>query len=156
MKFEIVSVQPRPMIYVTRSVSMDLPEMTRTMSEAFTTISAFIRESGIPPAGPPLSVYRDWDESTGRMNGDIGFPVAAPDAAKARGDVFAGNTPSGKALKAVHVGPYSQLPGAYGAMTAYMKENGIPLSPVSWEIYANDPETTPPDKLVTEIYMKVD
>lgn len=155
MNFEIVAVKPRPMLYVTRSVSMNVPEMVRTMSEAFAAVHAFIHDKGISPAGPPLSVYSDWDESTGRMKGDIGFPVTPSDAAKADGEVLAGNTPSGQALKAVHVGPYSHLPDAYSAVMTHMKEKGILPSPVSWEVYANDPATTPPDRLITEIYMKV-
>lgn len=156
MNIETVAVKPAPMIYVTRSVGMDANEIGTTMGEAFGAIGAFIGKSGIAPAGPPLAVYRDWDEASGKMKVDVGFPVASADTSRIEGEVTAGETPSGSALKAIHIGPYDTLRDTYGVLMAHMKEKGIPLSSVSWEVYPNDPETTPPEKLVTEIYMKVD
>lgn len=156
MNIETVAAKAAPMVFVTRTVGMDATEIGAVMGEAFNAIGAFVGKTGIAPAGPPLAVYRDWDEKSGKMKVDVGIPVAPGDAGRIEGEVAAGETPSGSALKAIHVGPYDTLTSTYDVLMAHMKEKGIPLSSVSWEVYANDPETTPPDKLVTEIYMKVD
>lgn len=155
MNIETITAEAVPMVYVTRSVGMNATEITAVMDEAFVVIGGFIGKTGIVPAGDPLAVFRDWDESSGRLKVDVGFPVAPGDTGRIEGEIAAGETPSGKALKAVHVGPYDTLSNTYGVLMAHMKEKGIPMAPVSWEVYANDPEDTPPDKLITEIYMQI-
>jgi effector-binding domain-containing protein len=155
MPFETVEAQSQPMLYVTRGAGMAPEEIATVMQEAFAAIGAFIGRTGIAPAGPPLSVYRDWDATTGKMQIDIGFPVAAADTAKAEGDVKAGVTPSGKALKAIHRGPYKTLRETYGVLSEHIKQAGMPMPQVAWEVYITDPDQVPEDELLTEIYMAV-
>jgi effector-binding domain-containing protein len=155
MNIETVDAKSGPILYVTRSASMAPEAISGVMGEAFGTMGAFVGRAGIAPAGPPLAIYRDWDERTGRMKIDIAFPVGREDAAKAEGEVKAGHSPSGKALRVVHCGPYDKLRDTYGEIMAHMKKAALPMPPMSWEVYVGDPETTPPDDLVTEIYMPV-
>jgi effector-binding domain-containing protein len=155
MNIETITAEAVPMVYVTRSVGMNATEITAVMDEAFGAIGESICKTGIAPAGPPLAVYRDWDESSGRMKVDVGFPVAPGDTARIEGEVAAGKTPCGKALKAVHVGPYDTLRDTYNVLMAHMREHGMQMPLVSWEVFPNDPQTTPPEKLITEIYMQV-
>jgi len=85
----------------------------------------------------------------------VGFPVSAADAAKATGNILAGSTPGGYAVKAIHKGPYEGLAATYAAVEAQMASAGIAQGPVSWEVYLNEPGTTPAAELVTEIYMQI-
>ena len=153
MQIETVRIDPRPMIYVTRSASMAPEEISTVMGEAFGAIGGFIGRAGIVPVGPPLAVYRDWDAATGKMNIDVGFPIAEADTAKAEGEVKSGETPSGNALKTVHRGPYATLRNTYGDMTAHIKKIGMAIPSVAWEVYITDPEKTPEKDLLTEVYM---
>jgi effector-binding domain-containing protein len=155
MTFETVEAQAQPMLCVTRSASMAPEEISSVMGEAFSAIGAFIGRTGVAPAGPPFAVYRDWDAATGRMQIDVGFPVAAADTDKAEGEVMAGTTPSGKALKTVHRGPYAKLRETYGALEAHIKQAGMPMPALAWEVYVTDPDKVPEDELLTEIYMQV-
>jgi effector-binding domain-containing protein len=86
---------------------------------------------------------------------DVGFPVASRDATKATGEVHAGQTPSGEALKAVHHGPYPKLADTYGKIEAQLKKAGLPLPASAWEVYVSDPDRTPADDLTTEIYLPI-
>lgn len=153
MPFETVEAHAQPMLHVTRAAGMAPDEIATIMQEAFAAIGGFIARTGVAPAGPPLTVYRDWDAAAGKMQIDVGFPVAAADTAKAEGEVKAGATPSGKALKAIHRGPYKTLRQTYAALTEHIKQAGMPMPEVAWEVYVTDPETVPEDELVTEIYM---
>ena len=153
MEIETVEAAARPMLYVTRGSSMDPDEIAGVMGDAFGTLGAFIGKAGIAPAGPPLAVYRDW-QSDG-MKIDVGFPVAPGDRAKAAGEIMAGDTPAGRALKTVHRGAYAQLRDTYAKLEAHMKEAGIPMPASAWEVYVSDPDTTPEADLLTEIYMPV-
>jgi len=148
-----VETAAQPMLYVTARSSMQPDEIRRVMDTAFATLGRFLGETQIVPLGPPVAVYSNW--AGGQMTTDVGFPVAAADAARARGDVLAGTTPSGPALKAVHRGPYDGLAATYRAIEARMQGAGMAPSGKSWEIYLNEPGAVPDADLLTEIYMQV-
>ena len=149
---DLVETTAQPWIYVRYRTSMDSAEIGRLMGEAFQKLGQFIGQNAIQPAGPPLAVYHDYSEAG--MTMDVGFPVAAAAIAKATGDVKAGETPSGKAYKILHKGPYDLLRETYGRIEEQFKTDDIPMSQTSWEVYVSDPDTTPPEDLITEIYMK--
>ncbi len=154
MKTETVHVQSQPMIYVRYETSMDSNEIGRLMGEAFQKLGQFIGEQSIAVAGPPLGIYHDYSDKS--MTMDVGFPVAAADLAKATGAIKAGKTPSGNAIKVVHRGSYDRLRDTYGEIEAQFKEEGRPMSPMAWEVYVTDPDSTPVEELITEIYMSAE
>jgi effector-binding domain-containing protein len=149
MQTETVQTRAQPMLYVRKITTMAPDAVAPAMAEAFQELGAFVGSHGIAVVGPPLTVYHDYDR--GNVTMDIGFPVAAAALGQATGDVKAGQTPSGKALKITHRGPYETLAKTY----AEIEKAGIARSAYSWEVYPNDPSTTPPEQLVTEIFMPV-
>ncbi|HTN62187.1 MAG TPA: GyrI-like domain-containing protein, partial [Devosia sp.] len=128
-------------------------QMPAAMGTAFATLGQFFKTSGVAPHGPPLAVYHGW--SDGKTAIDIGFPVTGADAQKASGSIRSGMTPSGFALKVVHIGPYIDFPATYEAIGAAMKTAHIPDSTRMWEVYLAQPGVTPDAELVTETYMQV-
>ncbi len=54
--------------------------------------------------------------------------------------------------KVIHTGPYETSGAAYDAVKTWMKANAKKPLVGPWEIYANDPGTTPSDHYKTEIY----
>lgn len=151
MKVETVQLQPQPMLYLTRRTGMAPSEISRTMGEMFSAMGQFIGMKQAPVAGPPLAVYRD--HTAGAVTVDLGFPVAEAGLSLAQGDVMAGRTPGGPALKVVHRGPYDQLRATYVALESELARRGIPLPARSWEVYLNEPGAVPDGDLLTEIYM---
>ena len=149
----ITSVQfvAQPMVHVTATASM--AEIPVFMGTASATIGQFLGTFGVVALGPPMAVYHDWSGDKTAI--DVGFPVSSADAQKAIGDVLAGMTPSGYALKVVHIGPYDDFPATYAAIAAAMKEAGIPDSFRMWEVYLNEPGVAPAAELITEIYVQV-
>lgn len=147
LQTETVETRPQPMLYVRKTAKADPATIGPAMAEAFKTLGAFIGTHGIDVIGPPLAVYRDYEG--GRVTLEVGVPVAAAALGRARGEVKAGATPSGKALKVVHHGSYETLGDTY----AEIEKAGLRLEPYSWEVYPNDPSTTPAEQLVTEIFM---
>ncbi len=155
MLIETVEAETRPMLYVTRTSGMEARAMADAMAGAFAAMGAFLQGAGVKPAGPPLALYHDRNLATGTISVDVGFPVAASDTTKAAGAVHAGQTPSGKALKAVHHGAYATMPRCYECIAAHMEKFGLGVPSSSWEVYLNDPRTTPEAELLTEIYVPV-
>ncbi len=76
-----------------------------------------------------------------------GFPVAS--AVPGDGHVVPLEVPAGEMLVTEHVGPYPKLGAAYGALQAWLKENGRETDgPLSYEQYLSEP-STPPTELRT-------
>jgi len=144
---EAVQTRSQPMLYIRKVAPADPAAIGPAMAEAFKQLGSFIGTHGIDVVGPPLAVYRDYE--LGRVTMDVGVPVAAAALGRAEGEIRAGATPSGKAMKIVHRGPYDTLSETYARIEAA----GMAPAPYSWEVYPNDPSTTPPDQLVTEIFM---
>lgn len=151
---ETIQVTARPWVYLRYRTSMNSDEIGRLMGEAFQKLGQLIGQGAFQPAGPPLAVYHEYSDSG--MTMDVGFPTAPGGLAKVAGDLHAGETPSGKAVRVVHKGSYQTLRDTYGQIEKQFEAEGIPMSPMAWEVYVTDPDTTPQDQLETEIYMKVD
>ncbi|WP_404404584.1 GyrI-like domain-containing protein [Pelagibacterium halotolerans] len=149
--FEVIETHAQPMLYVTRQSSMDSEEIAKVMEDAFGAIGRFIGENQVSPAGPPLAIYSDWDGA--EMTVKVGFPVSSDDAGKAGGDIHAGETPAGRCVKAIHHGAYDHLRETYAKLEQHFKTAHTGMPALTWEVYPNDPDTTPEDDLITEIYM---
>ena len=150
-EYKMVDVEKTPYLYQERTCSMDPQDISAAMGEVFQNVWAFIAEKKITPAGGPLSVYSTYDPQ--KMTFRSGFAVSADDAAKADGAVKAGTLPAGEVLHFTHVGPYAKLRDSYGEMMKYLEEKNLTVGAPTWEIYVDDPQTTPEEKLRTEIYV---
>lgn len=155
VKIETVTAEAAPMLYLSRSVDFRPQAIADVMAAAWSVMRAFLAKRRVRPCGPPVVRYHDWNIATGKITFDLGYPVAASAVAKASGEVRAGRTPAGKALKAVHRGPYMTIPETYRAMAAHMEAAHIAMPSTSWEVYVSDPDTTPQADLLTEVYMPV-
>lgn len=153
MQGEIVRSEGMPMLFVEGRSSMSPDEIARAMENAFGRIVPFLRERGIAPTGPAHAVYSDWDGMNMRVQ--VGFPVVEEDLGKAEGDVFAGLTPEGRAVKMLHKGPYSRLRETYALLEDGLKEDGDSMGDTAWEVYLNDPDKVPEEDLLTEVYLQL-
>ncbi|MCR9138462.1 MAG: GyrI-like domain-containing protein [Alphaproteobacteria bacterium] len=152
LNFEMTDVEELPYLYVERSCSMDPSDISAAMGGAFDDVISFMQDRQITP-GAALSVYTTYDPEV--MSFRAGFSVSPEDAAKADAGIMAAATPAGRVLTFTHIGPYSELRKSYGKMMGHMDTKGLkPVAP-SWEIYVNDPATTPPDKLETRAFVSV-
>ena len=57
----------------------------------------------------------------------------------------------GVAASTVHVGPYHEIGSAYAALQRWMADNGRRPAGGMREVYLNDPDSVPPEALLTEI-----
>jgi len=149
----LIDAVPLPMIYVRTRTAMRGDAISSEVGKAFELLGRFMAEEHVKAVAPPLAVYSEWN---GRLvTIDVGFPVAESELAKAKGDIHAGKTPSGPAMKAIHHGPFESMKDTYAALERAIEDHGGHVGDVSWEIYFNDPATTAPKDLVTEVYMRL-
>lgn len=151
--FKLTDVSELPYVYVERTCPMVPASISEEMGKAYGDVMAFIQANGLTPTGPALSVYYAYDPNTVTFR--AGFFVSADDAKKASGNVKADMTPAGRVVNFTHLGPYSKLSESYGKLMGWLQDEGLALGAPTWEVYVNDPDTTPEDELRTDIYVSL-
>lgn len=142
-------------IYVDREAAYAEPgAIADAMASGFGAVFAFKEQNAIAPLSMPTSIYVAMPEGE-IMAFRAGFFVSEADAGKAAGDVQAGVIAAGDVVAATHVGPYAALSQSHQALWKYVEDNALTAAMPVWEIYVDDPTTTPEDTLRTEIYRAV-
>jgi AraC family transcriptional regulator len=128
------------------------------ISTAFDKLAEIAGPSGLfaAPGTKVLALYHDDPSAVppAQLRSDAGLTV--PDAASIPAGLTEQRVEGGRFTKAVHVGPYEELPAAWASAKRDFVAAGLRHKPgPSFEIYPNSPMDTPKDKLITEIYMPV-
>jgi effector-binding domain-containing protein len=117
------------------------------LGSAYGAVMQYLAEMREQPSGPPFAMYYNMEMEN--LDVEAGFPVAK--AFPGRGEVKASELPAGPVATCLHLGPYQQLTAAYSALTQWVVEHGYEPTGVTYEVYLNDPQTTPPEALQTQI-----
>lgn len=146
--FDIIEINEQQTAVVKATVPM--AELKDLFDRAFGEVFAAIGKQGVAPAGAPFGYYPVKPTDAG-VQVEAGVPVAGP--VSADGDVVASALPGGRVVHGTHVGPYELLEQTYGALMAWVQEQGLTLAAGMWECYVSDPAAQPdPATWRTEIY----
>jgi effector-binding domain-containing protein len=129
-----------------RTTVQDLP---RLVGESYGRIAGYLAELGETPAGPRFAAYHNADMQD--LDVEIGFPVGR--ALPGKAGIQAGMIPGGRMARCLYTGPYPEVAGAYRELGAWIEAQGFEAHGSSYEMYLNDPATTPPEALQTLILM---
>lgn len=155
----VEDVGARELVSVEGTTSLDPAAIAQALQDAFATINRFLAANGLQQSGAALAITRFYDESGWGFEAAVpvsGSPEAKARAAKAAAKgIRIGQSYAGRALKGVHVGPYSTLPETYQRLEDYAAEKGFDSNGRPWEQYVTDPRKTPEDQLRTDVYMPV-
>jgi effector-binding domain-containing protein len=144
-RFELLDRAAQPTLAIrTRAPVQSLPQV---VGQAYAAIMQVAGQLGLQPSGAPFVAYHNMDMQD--LDMEIGFPFAQKVAGK--GNVLAGEIPGGRAAACLHVGPYDQLGATYQALHQWMQANGHVPTGVAYEFYLNDPQSTPPAELQTQL-----
>jgi len=153
LEIELVQVAAHDILYVSAYSSQDPADIGEAMAQAYARISEFMRSAGVTRSAPPMAITRAWRE--GGYEFDAAIPVAVIPG-DLPGDIQAGQSPSGAAVRAVHRGDYDQMMPTYEKLAAYLSAHGLSQGGVSWEHYISDPEITPLVDRVVHVYIMLD
>ena len=144
-----VTLPDRTIIYLKGHTNWDAA--FDTLVQAFKTLHSYLDKEGIAPSGPAMTIYTQTDETGFQF--EAAYPVAKAPANPPKGDIAAGQAPSGKALEFVHRGSYDGMDSTYEAITNYLDEKHLESEDMFIEEYVTDPLKTPEDKLVVNVYV---
>ncbi|QDW28871.1 GyrI-like domain-containing protein [Arthrobacter sp. KBS0702] len=132
-------LKEQPTAVLRETVPMN--DLREFFGRAYSAVMAAVQQQHVQLAGPPFALYRGMP--TDVVDVEAGFPLAAPFPGGGDGGVTAGVLPAGRALEALHVGPYETLPETYGKVMARMEAEGLTPGDSMWEYYLSDPGTEP-------------
>lgn len=152
-EFSITTVEAQPYLYVERKTSMEPDDVGPAVGSGLQEVYAHMQGNGVPPAGSALVLYTS--NVNGVMEYNVGFEISPEDMDKEHDQIKAGETPAGKVLTHLHIGPYHHLRESYGAMMQHMETEGLQWGGPCWEVYLNDPSSTAEADLRTQIYISI-
>lgn len=150
----LTTVEAQPYLFTEHSTGMNPDDISEAIGSGLRQVYAHMQGNGVPPAGSALVLYTRMEN--GQMDFHVGFEISPEDLDKGHDPIKAGNTPEGKVLTALHAGPYDTLRNTYGAMTQHIEAEGLQWGGPCWEIYLNDPSSTAPENLRTQVYIQVE
>jgi effector-binding domain-containing protein len=142
---ELLDRPAQPTLVIRTHASVQ--SLPQVLGEAYGAVLQTAGQMGLRPSGAPFVAYHNMDMTD--LDMEIGFPFEQKPNGK--DPVLAGEIPGGKAASCLHVGPYEQVGAAYAALQKWMQENACVPAGVVYEFYLNDPETTPPAELQTQV-----
>lgn len=108
------------------------------------------------PGAAMLGIYHDNPQSTPPAELRSEAAVSVDAETKIPAGLVEATVPAGRYARAIHVGPYEQLPGAWPQLIAAVMQGGHQIrSAPSLEIYRNTPGEVPSEQLITELYEPV-
>lgn len=147
MDYEITEKEIVAQVALVHRTPVTVQTIGESLGAAFGVLTRFGAESGAQWAGPPFVLYPEVCE--GEFEVAVCMPVAP--GARAGDAVTVEEVPGGVAASTVHVGPYHEIGPAYAALQRWMADNGRRPAGGMREVYLNDPDSVPPEALLTEI-----
>jgi len=148
---ETLDLTAHPTAYLDGKAGRD--EVYSAILGAIATVRSELTKAGIKPAGPPIAIFLEADDSGFKFRAAVPIP-AAPDGKTQLSDaVKIGDSPVGKAMRFEHRGAYDDIDGTYEAITAYLDEKGVDAQDIFVEEYLNDIKSPEDPNLQVDIYV---
>ncbi len=151
MGVDAIALEPKPALIVSGQATWD--KGLETLSEVFRRLDADAARLGLQVAGRPLTYFVETDGMGFRY--DAFLPVdRLPEMGAALGDIRAGATPAGPALRFTHKAPYEDIDGTYEGITAYLDAKGLVVRDQFIEEYVGDPRDGADANFEVNVYVQ--
>ena len=124
----------------------------QTLKTAFGRIEAELAKAGIAPAGRPITVFVQTDDNGFRYEAMVPIERAPEGRPNLTPDIRFGTTPSGRALRFVHKGPYDDVDSTYETVTTYLDAKNIEVQDSFVEEYVTDLTSSEDEDLTVNIF----
>jgi effector-binding domain-containing protein len=152
MTYEVTlrELPEQPIVSIRRQVAAD--ELKHFFGATLGEVFSHLKLLGVPATGHPFVIYHQFGPAG--IDAEACVPVGR--TVSATGSISTRVISAMTVAQTLHVGPYEELAGAYGALTEWARHKHFePAGPMQ-ERYLNGPgEVTSPSEYRTEIEMPV-
>jgi effector-binding domain-containing protein len=141
----------KPIVYIRGSGTWD--KAFSIISGSLKKVEAYVAKAGLKTDGLPMTIFLATDDRG--FDYEAAVPLAETPKDPPHGEITAGQSPDGHALKFVHRGSYDAMDDTYEAITNYLDEKRLESKNVLIEQYVTDPVTTDGKNLVVNIFVMV-
>ena len=148
---EDTTLTGKPIVYLKGTGTWD--SAFETITKAFKKLRGFIDKENLKIDGMPITVFTSTDDTGFQF--EAALPLADAPKNPPRGEIVAGTSPQGHALKFVHRGSYDGLDNTYEAITNFLDEKRLEAKDMFIEQYVTDPLTTNEENLVVNVFVMI-
>lgn len=148
---EDTNLTGKPIVYVKGTGTWD--SAFETITKAFKKLRGFAEKENLRLDGMPMTVFTSTDDTGFQF--EAALPLAEPPKNPPHGEIVAGTSPQGHALKFVHRGSYDGLDNTYEAITNFLDDKRLEAKDVFIEQYVTDPLTTGEENLVVNVFVMI-
>ena len=144
--------------YLQQQAICKIPELTDNVTAMTTAIFSFFRNNTITMTGPPFTVYKNYNTTTGTVDFAVAMPIAEEIFTTPGSDYTCGKLEPGTYLKTVLHGHYSHSKHAWDKAMAYITTNNLIQNTAlsNLEVYVKGPaETKNAAEWITELYIPI-
>ncbi len=151
----VVTLEPRPVAFARGSVKFTqdtTPEQVQMqVRQTYERVEAVMRGLGLMKDGDTMIITSAMDPVHWDFAVAVPIAVMPPSPAPVDGVEF-GPSPGGRAVMAVHRGPYINIPATRERMASFIAGEGLTATRLMWEAYLTSPSETSPELLETHVY----
>ena len=149
MPYDVEIMEETPQLVAATKIHTNLRRIADDIGTGFRSLMQALGRGAISVSGPPLIVYhQEIDEET---DGDIEICMPVESAISGDSEVYGRELEGGTMATTVHRGPYQEIAPAYHTLIGWISEHGHEIAGPPREIYLNDPQTVPPEELLTRV-----
>ena len=149
MTYDVEILEETPRLVAATTMHTNLQRIGDDIGRGFEILMRTLGKEGVSPAGPPLVVYHQMISDA--ASGDVEICVPVDRAFSGESEVHERILEGGTMATTVHRGPYQDISTAHETLTRWIAEHGHHIAGPPREIYLNDPQTVPPDQLLTRV-----
>jgi effector-binding domain-containing protein len=155
LEIEAASVEPVTVAYVSTSSARNDAAVAAAIARAYGEVGAFMKARKLNHAGAPITIDTGSSDTGYLFDAAIPVDKASDTPVPQDSRVQLKQTYGGKVLKVALRGPYSQIPGTYDKIAAYIAAHGMETNGSPWDEFANDPMTVKAAEVLTNIYFPI-
>jgi effector-binding domain-containing protein len=129
-------------------VETDSKALPKLFASGFRAIMKYIHELKQTTIGHPYAKYFNLDPR--KIEVEIGIPTV--NSLGGQDSIHSSETPEGKAVTCSNTCSYSEVEKSYRALAEWVKDNGYEAAGIAYDVFLNNPENTPPEKIQTKVY----
>ena len=150
----VVTVAPAPAVVYAGQVRGGSAEQEAAFERALTAVRLAMREAELREAGPAIAVTNRWEPPLWVFEAAVPYGGEPNDGI---GDAVSfGETPGGRAVRAIHRGAPSGVAPLGTKLEAYVAAHRLTAREPTWEVRVTERDETPAEEQVTEIYIPVE